>query len=553
VIIKLLKTVNFQKGDRLEIEIDYRKSDVWGVFHDENQKNNKKQESDKEISYEEFKKYHHDFLKSQIEKFTELYLKGLDIDVTINFVNDTKSFLVNLADIVCGCVNNDKKGIETIKCNCESVMTGDNPSTIIKHNPIGALSSIFSEVIGNQFGNVDLIQSIFSKTKSDVEKYTMVWNVFHNFLKYHLDTRYESDNTISKLNDLVAVFLKEFNHNSNKLTVDKRLDIINLFMAYYSHAGEIGEKNEQVIPIKKDDLKKLLNETGNSSESRVTRKWEKYCSYCFREVQIQFNAYNFSEAVAICQELWEVQQKVLKIEYPFETQKDEPATAILGSLAQSYAFNSQFDDAIFHCEMALEYVIKSQAQSASYLVTIYFLKQDIENVRKYFTKQTGKEPEEFAEQKNFKDDWEHLSYVKLRSLELYKNKTTKLPEIPVTEFKKGYPFPLILKWYAVAKYLENKDENKEIISEYLTKAIENLMDEKCGFAIKTLALPIIQIFAIVDNTNPYHAKYNSIVENLKKQSLYFADYIDYQSPLLNQIKNDTGLWERAMSLPFNYS
>jgi len=533
VIFELFKNCQFQKSDRLNIVIDHRSDKVWGMFAENNEE------------MPDFNKYHAD-LKKQIDKLIEPLKNNLGIEVTVKFAGDTKSFFVNLADIVCGLVRKDES-INTIKCSCESVMSGDNPVSIMDKNPIGALNVILAEILNNRLENINLISSIFKKTKSDNENYAMIWNLFHNFLRYQLDTRYSSKNTISKLNNIVNKFLNEFHNNTDKITVDKRLEIINSFMAYYSHAGEI------TIPIGKDYFIKLLNETDNKAESRVIRKWEIYVSYCLHEAQIQFNAYNFSEAIKICEEIWKIQEEFLKLNYPFDAKKDEPTTAVIGTLAQSYAFDKQIDKAIEYFEMSQKYAIKTSAQTASYLLSLYFIKQNIENVRKYFELQTGKKPEAFTGQQEIKDVWEHLSYSKLRALELYKNQKTDLPEIPITDCNKEYPYPLVLKWVAVAKYLENPTENKQIVSDYLSKAIENLLNNKGGFTIKTLSLPIIQIYALIDNTDPYHAKYNSLMSDLKKQSGFFADFVEKQSPLLNQIKNDADIWERATSLPFNYS
>jgi len=533
VISELFKKPSFQKGDKLNIEIDNRKDTVWGLVENDNGKKT------------DFDKYH-DYLKRQIDKFVEPSRTSLGIEVRVRFVGDTNSFFVNLADIICGFVRKDKS-ISTIKCRCEKLISGDNPAMILNNNPIGALNIILTEALNDQFTNIGLIQNAFKITRTDNKSYALLWDVFHNFLQYQLKVRYDRENTISKLNDIVDKFLKEFRLNTDKISIDKRLEIINSFLAYYSHAGKI------TMPIEKADFIKILNETGSEAESRVTKKWEKYVGFCLREAQMQFNAYNFSEAIKIVEEVWGIQEEILKIKYPFHSQRDEHSTAIIGTLAQSYAFNGQIDKSIEYFEMSLEYAIKTSAQTASYLLTLYFIKQDIENVRKYFKLQTGKDPENFVNKQQFEDLWELLSYAKLRALELYKNQKTDLAEIPINDYDKEYPYPLILKWNAVAEYLENSIENKPTVSNYLSKAIENLLNDKYGFTIKTLSLPIIQIYALIDNTNHYHAKYNSIVAELKKQSRFFADFAEKQSPLLNQIKNSADIWARATCLPFNYS
>ena len=94
--------------------------------------------------------------------------------------------------------------------------------------------------------------------------------------------------------------------------------------------------------------------------------------------------------------------------------------------------------------------------------------------------------------------------------------------------------------------------NKQIVEKYFSDAINNLLSEDNGFAIKTLALPIVQCYGLVNNRNEYHARYNQIVEQLQRQSQSFASYVK-SSDVLQSITNKEDLWQRALSLPFIYS
>jgi hypothetical protein len=541
VILGLFKNHSFHKGDKLNIQIDQRAKKVWGVLKDnEDTKENPK----------EFQEYH-EFLKNQIQKYIEKYQTSPGIEIRIEFVSDTDSFFVNLADLVCGFARTERKCLtpKPIECYCENFMSGENPIQILDKNPVGALNLIFQEVLNDKHGNIGLIQKIFSKTRTNEEKYYTIWNIFQNFLEYNINFRSTDGDIIPKLKEVSDIFLKEFNTNGNRIP-NMQLEIINLFLKYYSHIGEIN------IPIDKDSFIKLLNEIVENSESRITRKWENYVRFSLREAQILFNAYNFSEAVENFEKIWEIHEKILSVEYPFNHEKDEHTTAIIGTLAQSYAFEGELDKAIEFFELSKDYAIKTSSQTASYLLSVYFHKQDTEKVHYYFEKQTQKTPKEYAKKRNFDNVWELLSYTKLRALELYKNNKTDLPEIDITKtsnYRTRYPSPLVLKWAGFAKWIENHSENKEIVSRDFIEAIENLLDEKCGFAIRTLAIPIIQMFAIVDNTNPHHARYDSILLGLKQQSQFFADFVDNRSPLLNRIRNDSDMWTRAISLPFHYA
>ena len=57
----------------------------------------------------------------------------------------------------------------------------------------------------------------------------------------------------------------------------------------------------------------------------------------------------------------------------------------------------------------------------------------------------------------------------------------------------------------------------------------------------------------MDNQNPYHARYNTYLNELKAQSSSFAAYVDNKMPILNEVRNDRDIWQRALMLPFYYS
>ena len=125
IIIQLFKDIIFQKGDILNIYIDYRAQIVWGTFEGTESHNE-----------------YHKILQSQFESLVKDYRTSLSIEINIYFKNDTDSFFVNFADIICGIIRTNKE-VNTIKCSCESFQTGVNPSKILNSNPISALNTIF--------------------------------------------------------------------------------------------------------------------------------------------------------------------------------------------------------------------------------------------------------------------------------------------------------------------------------------------------------------------------------------------------------------------------
>ena len=325
-----------------------------------------------------------------------------------------------------------------------------------------------------------------------------------------------------------------------------------LFVEYSSHSGEIE------MPLSREFFLDCLKKTDRNSETRLLRKWEKMVSFTLRESQIYFNAYNFSEINERVENIWEQHEKLIgNISYIIcdDDRKDEPTTALIGTLAQSYAYNGDYDNAIEYFNMSLEYSVKSKNRTYSSLFTIYHRNKDLENARRYFELQNDVTPEQYYANKKYGDAWKLLSYCKLRALELYLNGKTELPHIELSELSSyncEYPFPLVMKWTAIALYIEDKVKNKVAIEKLLDDAIANLLEKDNGFAINTLALPLIQCYALLSKQNPYHAKYNNLLSEFVKKSGYFAKYVE-NTTALNDINNSGDIWERAMLLPFIYA
>jgi hypothetical protein len=238
-----------------------------------------------------------------------------------------------------------------------------------------------------------------------------------------------------------------------------------------------------------------------------------------------------------------------------DVKKDEPTTAILGTLAQSYAYEDKLEEAIEYFNLSKEYAIKTTNRTDSYLFNLFHRKQSVELCREAFFNQTGKTPEDYMQKGIFENQWELLSYCKLCALELYKMGETSLM-IPLEYVRSSerseYPFPLIMKWVALALYLQNEEEHKASIEFLFKRAIDKLLKEENGFAIQTLALPIIQCYGLINNQNSYHSRYGNILQLLLNQSDGFRMYAEGVSHLMN-IKNDADMWQRAMLLPFIYS
>lgn len=537
VISEFLKTEKFKSDDNVKIQIDKRNAKTFGLINDEENNNPEK---------------YHDNLKRQIEQNISKITQAHKINVKIKFSSDTRSFFVNLADVVCGFVREHTSIRQPIvDCHCYKYASNNDPAAFVDNSPITALSLIFQQVSNDDLSNVYLVNNLLEELRNDANSYQFAFDMFHNLLKSIIAERATNSNLVAQ-KPFVDVFMQEA--KKQLLPSAKHLELIVLFTEYFSHIGETK------MPFTKNEFLKVLEEKGQNAETRVLRKWEKYVSFSLREAQILFNGYRFSESVKNFENLWEKQEKILdpiaELILKDDERRDEPTTALIGTLAQSYAFADNLENAIEYFNMSKSYAIKTTKRTDSYLFTIYHRQGNIDEARNCFVAQTGIKPEDYAANKDFFDEWKLLSYCKLRALELYKNKSTNLPCVDLQELKNynsEYPFPLIQKWEGIAAWFEDSQKNKQTVENYFSNAISNLLKDENGFAIKTLALPIIQCFAIVNNQNPFHAKYNNIISELKKQCPAFDVYVEKSASQFVIKNNKADIWERALLLPFIYA
>lgn len=568
-----------EKDDEIQIWIDNRDECVWGTISEEGDKiynseneddgsdnrnesvcvtiseegdRNKSKNKDGKDVDNRFH-YYHDIIKYQIKDLVKKYLPNNvnEDNFKVYFNSDTKNFYINLADIVCGFVGNKinlEKKLTSV--SCKSFMDGNDPVLISKDNPTAALSIIFQEAFNNDLRNTRLAESLVKTLREESDNYIFVWDMFYDFLKSKIKER-ATKSSLVKIKEFVDVFLNEFKYAHDYLPTSKYIENLVLFVEYSSHSGEIE------MPFSRESFINCLKKNDNSSETRLLRKWEKMVSFTLRESQIYFNAYNFSEINERVENIWEQHEKLIGniSDIICDDKKDEPTTALIGTLAQSYAYNGDYDNAIEYFNMSLEYSVKSKNRTYSSLFTIYHRNKDLDNARRYFELQNDVTPEQYYANEKYGDAWKLLSYCKLRALELYLNGKTELPHIELSElssYNSEYPFPLVMKWTAIALYLEDKVKNKTAIEKLLDDAIANLLDKDNGFAINTLALPLIQCYALLNKQNPYHAKYNNLMSEFEKKSGYFAKYVE-SAPDLKDINNSKDIWDRAILLPFIYA
>ena len=542
VIERFLNDYPFEKGSEVEVWLDCRSDKVWGVL----------QEEDEEGL--DFTSYHN-MLKQQIERRVQNYAENKGVTLKIRFKSDTSSFYINLADLVCGIVRTDRAaiGAEIVETSCRMFTEKVDVVRMANQYPLSALNCIFQEVLNEIYLNIPQANNIIRHLRQDRDEYVMAWDSFNEFVKLKIESR-STASSLVKAKQLIDYFLKEFSNTKGQcLKGEQRLEMVTRFVEYYSHIGEVN------VPIDDAMFDDLLKSVDANSETRALRRWEKKVSFVLRQSQIYFNGYNFEGFRQTIEQCYSQHERIINsIEVLKDEQgkvKDEPTVALLGTLAQTYAYIGDIDQAEEYFILSKEYAIKSNAITDSYLFCLHHCKGDIEACRTDFEAVSKKTPERYAEDKKFEDLWTLLLYCKLRALELHTNGKTALPCIDLkslSSYNSEYPFPLIMKWEAIALWIENATANKQIVEKYFSDAINNLLSEDNGFAIKTLALPIVQCYGLVNNRNEYHARYNQIVEQLQRQSQSFASYVK-SSNVLQSITNKEDLWQRALSLPFIYS
>ena len=541
VIERFLNDYPFEEGSEVEVWLDCRSDKVWGVL----------QEDVEELGF----KSYHNTLRQQIERRVQNYAANKGVTLKIYFKSDTSSFYINLADLVCGFVRTDRAaiGAEIVETSCRMFTEKVDVVKMANQYPLSALNCIFQEVLNEIYLNIPQANNIIRHLRQDRDEYVMAWDSFNEFVKLKIESR-STASSLVKAKQLIDYFLKEFSNTKGQcLKGEQRLEMVTRFVEYYSHIGEVN------VPIDDAMFDDLLKSVDSNSETRALRRWEKKVSFVLRQSQIYFNGYNFEGFRQTIEQCYSQHERIINsIEVLKDEQgkvKDEPTVALLGTLAQTYAYIGDIDQAEEYFILSKEYAIKSNAITDSYLFCLHHCKGDIEACRTDFEAVSKKTPERYAEDKKFEDLWTLLLYCKLRALELHTNGKTALPCIDLkslSSYNSEYPFPLIMKWEAIALWIENATANKQIVEKYFSDAINNLLSEDNGFAIKTLALPIVQCYGLVNNRNEYHARYNQIVEQLQRQSQSFASYVK-SSDVLQSITNKEDLWQRALSLPFIYS
>lgn len=284
VIERFLNDYPFEEGSEVEVWLDNRSDKVWGVL----------QEDVKRLKF----KYYHNILKQQIERRVQDYATNKGVALRINFKSDTSSFYINLADLVCGFVRNDRDaiGAEIVETSCRMFTERVDVVRMAKQYPLSALNCVFQEVLNEIYSNMPQASGIIKDLRKDRDEYVMAWDSFNEFLKLKIESRSTSSSLV-KVRELVDCFLNEFKNTKGQyLKGEQRIEMQTRFVEYYSHIGEVS------MPIDAAMFDDMLKSVDANSETRALRRWEKKVSFVLRQSQIYFNGYNFEgSCLLLCQ------------------------------------------------------------------------------------------------------------------------------------------------------------------------------------------------------------------------------------------------------------
>ncbi len=503
---------------------------------------------------------YHEIVKQQIIDHVSIYCSNYGmVNPTVSFRND---LYTSLADIECGLVLNDKEDKEKIESySCVDNYAIEDPVRLLETAPLQSLIFLLREFEEERYDNYKLVNKIFPKllenAEADKSAYLYAWDCFYDFLKNQINYR-QIKGTLVKLKNCVDAFSQEFRNfisTDLKSIRESDIDLLILFTEYYSHIGSIE------IPFSEEESSKVL-----WKDRRILHRWENLYRYNLRKSQLHFNSYNFDEDIEIFTNMYNVQKSLINALPPLEKPSDKPQkpsdshiVTIINTIAQANAFQGNVERAIELFKSSLAY--GDSAQTHSYIQTCYHKQKNLcESIKEFEEqiKRREKNPtaKDYYNGKDYSNVWELLSYVKLRALDLYLNKTSELKGIDIESVEKyagnEYPFPLIKKWEAVALYLEDQDTNKEKVKRLLSSAIDDLLSVGNEFAITTLAITVFHCLALVDCSTELCDRYVEYINTLRGQSQYFDDFLDRNKDLLD-LNNNLDLWDRALLLPFNYS
>lgn len=511
------------------------------------------------LEYKEWGNYKDDFEK-QLKKWVKS-INGKKLKLTLVCETAKENVFVVLADQTAGMINLDREKflgnakIDTVRCADFNIASNDQFTMFLENDELLLAVQVWLRAFfSKEKIPFKLFHSIFDKAFAAKNDYANIWRAALDTCEYALDNRGEYPQLIDRVFKLEPELQNEYariqklnsaQKSEHGIDIHLLMDIWRVLAKVASHRGDT---SCDVL-----DIVDRFWENGNQEIGSTLDRWKFYLQTKLIGAQIPFNGYDFSSVISRMEPLLDCHEKLCNLPFPFERMSvDDELAALLGTYGQAEAFQGKLDEAISIFKEDFAYSsIDWKPLPTSFMVTILHRKQDFEQACVWFEKQTGGVSfEDFGKNLSSTSDlWQMVNYFKLLVLAQMQERPVEcnIPELESWNNQNTYPWPLVLKWAALSLMLSGNVDRGLVLLEEAKKLLM-----KGGFAIKTLALPILQMLYCVTEDEQYETEYRGLLQQLTDICETFKTYVESQGDAF-KLDKDKNLWDAAMILPFNYA
>ena len=401
---------------------------------------------------------------------------------------------------------------------------------------------------------IKFFSDIMSGAFAEGHTYAETWKLVLDTCEYALDNRGDDPLLIDRVFRLQPELESEhlrIGGLTSAMRQDYGIDIqllMQIWRVFAKISTHHGDTHSDVLNFVDAFWNTDSQEIGSTLE-----RWKFYLQTKLIGAQIPFNAYDFACIADRMEPLLDCHEKLFSLPFPFTNASvDNDYAALLGTFGQAAAFQGNLEEAKTCFEEDYAYSSPDwKPMPASFMVTVLLQQRDFEAACEWFKKQTGGVSfEDFGKTLSSKSDlWQVVNYFKLLSLAVEDGLVSEqnIPDIEEWNINNSYPWPLVLKWFAFIMY---RGEDTTHAVDLLNKSCMEL--SKGGFAIRTLALSVMQMLYCITGDEQVKVKYENTLRGLSSQCATFKSYVAKNAERF-ELKKDRPLWDAAMMLPFNYS
>ena len=323
-----------EPNDEICIQMDSRARKVLGLIDEKKTSQEKHNES---------MAYHDEKARYLTEKFSRP--TGT---FSVQFTSDDDSVLVNVADLACRLLKDRKlKSLVSVyRVNCSQPLLTDVAGLLKSGAYRAAIEMILKQCCNGEFSQLRYLPQIFSdlsqgRGQTDERKhkeYCAVWREICDFYEEYLECRGDIPDIIPHLAQLRDALEPEMNKKlyTRMLPAADRLDFLEHLIGLETHLGttedRYGEKYQELLR--------------QEPPKRASERKEKRFRLQVRRAQFYFHAYQFTSVREQLERSWEEQEEAYKKDQQGPDLHDLSLAEIYGTLAQSYAFEGNYEEAI---------------------------------------------------------------------------------------------------------------------------------------------------------------------------------------------------------------